>query len=119
MLHAPVMAARDQPRAGLLDQTGKFLALRLRELHDPLMPLATVTIAVTYAWAILGLLFSVISLIVLLVLPSTKMRERHAASDETRVAGPDFDDDLGPAERWCDEAGGASRTDMSSTIATV
>jgi hypothetical protein len=112
------MAARDQPRAGLLDQTGKFLALRLRELHDPLLPLA-VTIAVTYAWAILGLLFSVISLIVLLVLPSTKMRERHAASDETRVAGPDFDDDLGPAERWCDEAGGASRTDMSSTIATV
>ena len=119
MLHAPVMAAGDQPRAGLLDQTGKFLALRLRGLHDPLLPLATVTIAVTYAWGILGLLFSVISLIVLLVLPSTKMRERHAASDETRVAGPDFDDDLGPTERWCDEAGGASRTDVSSTIATV
>ena len=118
MLHAPVMAARDQPRAGLLDQTGTFLALRLRELHDPLLPLATVTIAVTYAWAILGLLFSVISLIVLVVVPSTKMRERHAASDETRVAGPDFDD-LGPTERRCDEAGGASRIDMSSTIATV
>jgi hypothetical protein len=119
VLHAPVTAARDQLRAGLLDQTGKFLALRRRELHDPLLPLATVTIAVTYALAILGLPFSVISLIVLLVLPSTKMRERHAASDGTRVAGPDFDDDLGPTERWCDEAGGASRTDMSSTIGTV
>jgi hypothetical protein len=119
VLHAPVTAAPDQLRAGLLGQTGKFLALRRRELHDPLLPLATVTIAVTYALAILGLPFSVISLIVLLVLPSTKMRERHAASDETRVAGPDFDDDLGPTERWCDEAGGASRTDMSSTIGTV
>jgi hypothetical protein len=131
VVHA-LLPAHAQLQADELHRPGELPPPLLRGLHDPLLLPTTVTIAVAnactriaprkgfdpHAWPILRLLFSVISLIVLLV-PSTKMRERQAASDETRLAGPDFDDDLRLAERWRDEVEGASQTVVCSTIGTV
>ena len=100
MIHGPLLAAPDQPQAGVLSGlywTGRFI---YEFVHHPLALLViSLMLAVAYGcaaiatkkgrnarvWGILGFLFSVVTLIVLLLLPSKRSPEQGADPGGAKV----------------------------------